>query len=81
MMEALETVTFPLAVFLIAKGVIPRHVRPIGHGDPRPEYLFHTEDIAAHKTAFRRALTLLKPEGNPQDTPARSLTNASPDTR
>jgi len=71
MLEDLETVSYPFAVFLVAKNVIPRYVRPKGEGDPRPDYVFLANDVQANKPAFRRVENLLKI--NPNVVPARSI--------
>ena len=66
MPDDLVRVSYPFAVFLVAKGIIPRRVSVRGDGDGRHDYIFHTEDVAIHKAAFARVLTLLKPEGKPE---------------
>ena len=65
-----ETVSFPLAIWLVARGVMPVSARKLPGGPPvRYEYTFDAGDIANHKKDFLRAVRLLtEQDRKPQPT-------------
>lgn len=71
--ELTETVSYPLAVYLVGRGFMPRSVHPLGDGTPRNEYAFNAADVQAQKAGFRRVQAILSPEST-QATPTRRTT-------